>query len=153
MDGSWQEERRLYRCPRECAAFRMPWERIPNSCSRRSSAAHRRKRTAGRSVSSVLLLNSSNRLVLAARQFAVLTLTSCRSALVCGNFARLDAIGFRHAPYVMSFFGGASRRNKQMADDLKKRAPQDSSRINVHEPWEVKYRTPNTPLKWTKVSD
>ena len=28
-----------------------------------------------------------------------------------------------------------------MADDLKKRAPQDASRINVHEPWEVKYWT------------
>lgn len=26
-----------------------------------------------------------------------------------------------------------------MADDLKKRNPQDSSRINVHEPWERRY--------------
>jgi hypothetical protein len=26
-----------------------------------------------------------------------------------------------------------------MADDLSKRAPQDASRINVHEPWEINY--------------
>ncbi|HWA85363.1 MAG TPA: DUF3606 domain-containing protein [Opitutus sp.] len=26
-----------------------------------------------------------------------------------------------------------------MPDDLKKRGPQDASRINVHEPWEVEY--------------
>lgn len=26
-----------------------------------------------------------------------------------------------------------------MADDLKKRGPQDASRINVHEEWEVRY--------------
>ena len=28
-----------------------------------------------------------------------------------------------------------------MADDLKKRAPRDASRINVNEPWEVQYWT------------
>lgn len=28
-----------------------------------------------------------------------------------------------------------------MADDLKKRAPQDDSKINVYEPWELKYWT------------
>jgi hypothetical protein len=28
-----------------------------------------------------------------------------------------------------------------MGDDLSKRAPQDASRINVHEPWELKYWT------------
>jgi hypothetical protein len=28
-----------------------------------------------------------------------------------------------------------------MADDLKKRAPQDASQVNIHEPWEVKYWT------------
>jgi hypothetical protein len=28
-----------------------------------------------------------------------------------------------------------------MADDLHKRGPQDRSRINVHEPWELKWWT------------
>lgn len=35
-----------------------------------------------------------------------------------------------------TFFGNTEDK---MADDLTKKRPQDSSKINIHEPWEVRY--------------
>ncbi|WP_434799968.1 DUF3606 domain-containing protein [Paracidovorax citrulli] len=37
--------------------------------------------------------------------------------------------------------GAVSRGEEKMADDLRNRGPQDRSRINVNEPWEVTYWT------------
>jgi hypothetical protein len=39
-----------------------------------------------------------------------------------------------------------------MADDLEKRAPQDASRVNVHEPWEVKYWTNKFGISETRLN-
>lgn len=37
--------------------------------------------------------------------------------------------------------GGIAERQKQnhMSDDLSKKRPQDASKINIHEPWELAY--------------
>lgn len=40
-----------------------------------------------------------------------------------------------------------------MADDTSKRGPQDASKINVHEPWEVRYWTEKFGITAEKLEE
>jgi hypothetical protein len=41
--------------------------------------------------------------------------------------------------YILFKFHQLKRKELFMGDDLKKKRPQDASKVNIHEPWEVNY--------------